>query len=247
MSKAAYASRFLRLNAALMTGAFALPLLAGAAMAQEIETIIVTAEKRAEDIQSVPIAVSAFTTKDLEERQITQFKDLQFATPNVNYTKSNFTASNFQIRGIGTQIFATDSEFGVAFNVDDVFYSTAPVDSAQFYDIQDVEVLRGPQSTLYGRGATGGAVNVTTARPQLDTSRPMAGRAMATTTPPKPAAWSISRSSTTRWAFASPATGCAMTASPRTSIPAPAMPMAATCGACAPRSAGSPATPPPST
>ncbi|HEX4271792.1 MAG TPA: TonB-dependent receptor plug domain-containing protein, partial [Rhizomicrobium sp.] len=151
------------LNALLMTSAFTLP-----AFAQEIETMIITAEKKAEDIQTVPIAVTAFSAQDLEDHQITQFKDLQFATPNVNYTKSNFTASNFQIRGIGTQIFATDSEFGVAFNVDDVFYSTAPVDSAQFYDIQDVEVLRGPQSTLYGRGATGGAVNVTTARPKLD-------------------------------------------------------------------------------
>ena len=155
--------RPISLGALLLTAAMAAP-----AFSQEIETVIVTAEKKAEDVQSVPIAVSAFTAQDLQDHQITQFKDLQFATPNVNYTKSNFTASNFQIRGIGTQIFATDSEFGVAFNVDDVFYSTAPVDSSQFYDIQDVEVLRGPQSTLYGRGATGGAVNVFTNRPKLD-------------------------------------------------------------------------------
>jgi len=148
--------------------ALLLPAMAGPAFAQAIETVIVTAEKRAEDVQSVPMAVSAFTPQDLAGHQITQFKDLQFATPSVNYTKNNFTASNFSIRGIGTQIISTDSEFGVAFNVDDVYYATAPVDSAQFYDIAEVEVLRGPQSTLYGRGATGGAVNVTTARPQLD-------------------------------------------------------------------------------
>jgi outer membrane receptor protein involved in Fe transport len=153
----------LALHAFLMTTALAAP-----ACAQEIETVIVSAEKKAEDVQTVPIAVSAFTSQDLQDHQIEQFKDLQFDTPNVNYTKTNFTASNFQIRGIGTQIISTDSEFGVAFNVDDVYYATPPVDSSQFYDLQDVEVLRGPQSTLYGRGATGGAVNVTTAKPNLD-------------------------------------------------------------------------------
>ena len=151
-------------KALLLTGVFVAP----AAFAQEIETVIITAEKRAADIQTVPIAVSAFGAQDLVERQIVQFKDLQFSTPNINYTKTNFTASNFQIRGIGTQIISTDSEFGVAFNIDDAYYATAPIDSAQFYDLADVEVLRGPQSTLYGRGATGGAVNVTTARPKLD-------------------------------------------------------------------------------
>jgi outer membrane receptor protein involved in Fe transport len=153
----------LAFKALLLSGVFAAPV-----FAQEIETVIITAEKRAADIQTVPIAVSAFGAQDLVERQIVQFKDLQFSTPNINYTKTNFTASNFQIRGIGTQIISTDSEFGVAFNIDDVYYATAPIDSAQFYDLADVEVLRGPQSTLYGRGATGGAVNVTTARPRLD-------------------------------------------------------------------------------
>jgi iron complex outermembrane receptor protein len=150
------------IGALLVTTAFTVPAFA------QIETVVVTAEKRAEDIQSVPIAVTAYSAKDLAAHQVNTFKDIQFSTPNVYYSKTNFTSSNFQIRGIGTQVISGDAESGIAFNIDDVFYEAAPVDSGQFYDIDRVEVLRGPQSTLYGRGATGGAVNVFSARPQLD-------------------------------------------------------------------------------
>lgn len=142
--------------------------LAAPAFAQ-IEEVVVTAQKKSEDIQTVPIAVTAFTSQDLAAHQIVQFKDLQFSEPSITYTKTNFTSSNFQIRGIGTQVISGDAESGVAFNIDDAFYAAAPVDSGEFYDIDRVEVLRGPQSTLYGRGATGGTVNVFTNRPQLDT------------------------------------------------------------------------------
>lgn len=135
----------------------------------EIEEVVVTAQKKSEDIQTVPIAVTAFTAEDLAAHQIVQFKDLQFSEPSITYTKTNFTSSNFQIRGIGTQVISGDAESGVAFNIDDAFYAAAPVDSGEFYDIERVEVLRGPQSTLYGRGATGGTVNVFTNKPQLDT------------------------------------------------------------------------------
>ena len=150
------------IGALLVTTAFTVPAFA------QIETVIVTAEKRAEDIQSVPIAVTAYTAADLAAHQVNGFKDIQFSTPNVYYSKTNFTGSNFQIRGIGTQVISGDAESGIAFNIDDVFYEAAPVDSGQFYDIESVQVLRGPQSTLYGRGATGGAVNVFSAKPKLD-------------------------------------------------------------------------------
>ena len=86
------------LGTLLMTTAFAVPALA------QIETVTVTAEKRVEDIQTVPIAVTAYNAEDIAAHQMTQFKDLQFSTPNVTYTKGNFTGSNFQIRGIGQTI-----------------------------------------------------------------------------------------------------------------------------------------------
>jgi outer membrane receptor protein involved in Fe transport len=150
------------LGAALLAGA-AMP-----ALAQSIETVNVTAEHRLEDLQTVPMAVSAFQAGDIAGRRIEGVRDIQFATPNVNFTKNNFTSSNFSIRGIGTQVISSDSEYGVAFNIDDVYYATPPIDSAQLYDMERIEVLRGPQSTLYGRGATGGAVNLFSAKPRLD-------------------------------------------------------------------------------
>jgi outer membrane receptor protein involved in Fe transport len=150
------------INAVLMTTAFAVPAYA------QIETVVVTAEKKAEDIQSVPIAVTAYSAQDLTAHQVAQFKDLQFSTPNVTYTKTNFTGTNFQIRGIGTTVISGDGESGVAFNSDDLFLANPGVDSGQFYDMDHVEILRGPQSTLYGRGATGGAVSYFSAKPKLD-------------------------------------------------------------------------------
>ncbi|HTO40384.1 MAG TPA: TonB-dependent receptor [Rhizomicrobium sp.] len=134
----------------------------------QIETVVVTAEKRSEDVQSVPIAVTAYSAEDLAAHQVNEFKDIQFSTPNVSYTKGNFTGSNFQIRGIGLTGVGYDAEAGVAVHQDDVFLVNPPLAEANFYDLERVEVLRGPQSTLYGRGATGGSVNIITAKPQLD-------------------------------------------------------------------------------
>ena len=133
----------------------------------QIETVVVTAEKRAEDVQTVPIAVTAYSSEDLKAHQVTEFKDLQFSTPNVSYTKGNFTGSNFQIRGIGITAVGYDAESGVAVHMDDVFLASPPLSEASFYDLERVEVLRGPQSKLFGRGATGGAVNIITKKPDL--------------------------------------------------------------------------------
>src|SRR3569833_594973 len=110
------------LTALLLAGA-ACAVLSPAALAQGIETVNVTAEHRLEDQQAVPMAVSAFQASDIEGRRIEGVRDIQFNTPNVNYTKNNFTSSNFSIRGIGSQVISSDSEYGVAFNVADVYYA----------------------------------------------------------------------------------------------------------------------------
>ncbi len=149
------------IGALLVTTAFTVPAYA------QIETVVVTAQKRAEDIQAVPISITAYTAQDLQAHQVEQFKDLVFSTPNVSYTKGNFTGSNFQIRGIGVTAVGYDAESGVAVHLDDIFLSAPPLAEATFYDLDRVEVLRGPQSTLYGRGATGGSVNIITAKPDL--------------------------------------------------------------------------------
>lgn len=148
-------------SALLLSTAIAAP-----AMAQ-IEEVIVTAQKRSEDIQTVPISITAFSSQDLKSHQVIQFKDLQFSTPSVSNTKGNFTGSNFQIRGIGITAVGFDSESGVAINFNDVFLAAPNIADAAFFDLERIEVLRGPQSTLYGRGATGGVVSVVAAKPDL--------------------------------------------------------------------------------
>lgn len=149
-------------SALLLSSAIAAPAFA------QIEEVVVTAQKKSEDAQTVPIAMSALSDRDLKEHQVAQFQDLQFSTPNVSYTKGNFTGSDFQIRGIGITAVGWDSESGVAINFDDIYLSAPPLAESAFYDLDRIEVLRGPQSTLYGRGATGGVVSVYSAKPDLE-------------------------------------------------------------------------------
>ncbi|HEY6578581.1 MAG TPA: TonB-dependent receptor plug domain-containing protein [Rhizomicrobium sp.] len=150
-------------NALLLSSAFAAPAFA------QIEEVVVTAQKRAQDIQTVPISITAYSAQDLAAHQIEQFKDLQFSTPSVTYTKGNFTGSDFSIRGIGESVVSGDAEAGVATDVNDVYLLDPLLAESTFYDLQRVEVLRGPQSTLYGRGAIGGVVNLITETPDLTT------------------------------------------------------------------------------
>ncbi|HUO91216.1 MAG TPA: TonB-dependent receptor plug domain-containing protein [Rhizomicrobium sp.] len=146
-------------SALLMSTAFTAPAFA------QIETVVVTAERKAEDIQTVPVAVTALTGSDLKAKQVNSFRDLQFHVPSVTYTKSNFGGAQFQIRGITTQ-------FGlgaaIAQNENDIYLEAPALVTGQYYDVDRVEVSRGPQSTSYGRAATGGAVNIITTKPNLD-------------------------------------------------------------------------------
>ncbi|HEY1721335.1 MAG TPA: TonB-dependent receptor [Magnetospirillaceae bacterium] len=145
----------------LLTTALAAPAFA------QVEEVVVTAQKRAEDVQTVPIAISAYSGEDLKAHQIDQFKDLQFNAPNTTYTAGNFGGADFQIRGIGITAVGYDSESGVAINQNDVYLADPQITEGSFYDLADLEVLAGPQTTLYGRGATGGAINVNFAKPDL--------------------------------------------------------------------------------
>ena len=124
-----------------------------------------TAERKAEDIQTVPIAVTALTGADLKAKQVDSSRDLQFHVPSVTCTKTQFGGAQFQIRGITTQ-------FGlgaaIAQNQNDIYLEAPALVNGQYFDVDRVEVARGPQSTSYGRAATGGAVNIITSKPNLD-------------------------------------------------------------------------------
>jgi len=134
----------------------------------QLEEVIVTAQKRSESIQDVPIAITAFDEEALRDRQITGFGDLRFSAPNVNYNKGNFTDSNFQIRGVGTNLVAASADAGVGVHVNEVPVFSPRLFETEYYDVAQVAVLRGPQGTLYGRNSTGGAANMVTRRAHGD-------------------------------------------------------------------------------
>ncbi|HUJ03953.1 MAG TPA: TonB-dependent receptor, partial [Rhizomicrobium sp.] len=135
------------------------------AAASNVETVIVTSSKIKGDIQTVPIAITALSQEQLTSRQIAGGPDLVKEVPNLTFSKTNFTGYNIEIRGIGTQAISvtTDPAVAVAFN--DTPFIRNHFFEQEFYDVAQVEVLRGPQGTLYGRNATAGVVNVVSAKP----------------------------------------------------------------------------------
>ncbi|HEX5776943.1 MAG TPA: TonB-dependent receptor, partial [Caulobacteraceae bacterium] len=134
----------------------------------EVEALVVTAQKREEAIQDVPIAISAFTQKDLEAQKIEGGFDLLKAIPNVTFSKSNFSSYNFSIRGVGTKAISATTDPGVAVAFNNTTLIQNRLFEQEYFDIERVEVLRGPQGTLYGRNATSGVINVITAKPDLN-------------------------------------------------------------------------------
>ena len=131
-----------------------------------VETVTVTSSKLGgADVQSIPIAITALSQEQLTASQTTGGPDLIRQVPNLNFSKTNFTGYNIQIRGIGTQAISvtTDPAVAVAFN--DTPFIRNHFFEQEFYDVGQVQVARGPQGTLYGRNATAGVVNVVSARP----------------------------------------------------------------------------------
>nr|WP_314429031.1 TonB-dependent receptor [uncultured Brevundimonas sp.] len=132
----------------------------GADQATAVDDIIVTAQKREESIQDVPIAVSAFSAENLDALKIEGGSELVRAIPNVTFSKANFSMYNFSIRGIGTKAISASSDPAVAVSFNNSPLIRNRLFEQEYLDVQRVEVLRGPQGTLYGRNATGGVVNM---------------------------------------------------------------------------------------
>jgi iron complex outermembrane recepter protein len=146
---------------------FALATHSAAAAPSAIEEVVVTAQRTEQSLQEVPIAVSAFSGAMLEEKQILSTSDLQLNAPNVSFTATNFGGASFSIRGIGNLVIAASGENGVSIHQNQIAVPTN-LPAAEFYDLDRVEILRGPQGTLFGRNATGGAVNMVTTMPDME-------------------------------------------------------------------------------
>lgn len=132
-----------------------------------VTEIIVTAQKRAQALQDVPIAISAISSDSLGETGIRSTNDLAVAVPGLNVTRTT-EAVNFTLRGIGTQGGSTGQDSAIATFVDGIYMPSMAGSNFALANIERVEVLKGPQGTLYGRNATGGAVNVITKDPSFD-------------------------------------------------------------------------------
>ena len=141
------------------------------AFAQEnyIEDVIVTAEKRSESIQDISQSVSALTDSDLDSKNITSFVDLSGIVPGVTVAKNEGYKTVISIRGVGNETnqnaIAAPS---VAFHMDGIFIASPFSLQTDFVDIDRIEVLRGPQGTLFGQNSTGGAINVISKKPTTD-------------------------------------------------------------------------------
>ena len=144
--------------------ALAAAALAGPAVAQQataVEEVIVTAQRSSQNLQQVPLAVTGYSGAFLEKSKIEDFNDLRTRTPSLTFEQFAPGQPRYTIRGIG-------GGGGVAVFVDDVYMGQPSMSSVEFVDLERVEVLRGPQGTLFGRNATGGAIAFFTEKPGSD-------------------------------------------------------------------------------
>ncbi len=125
-----------------------------------LDEILVTAERRSENVQKVGGSISVISSEDLVTRNVNTVSDLQYLTPSLQVTPQFGSGQPvFQIRGVGLTDYGSNNAPAVGIYLDEVAYPVPFATNGLMYDVQRVEVLRGPQGTLYGRNTTGGAIN----------------------------------------------------------------------------------------
>ncbi len=172
--KTSFAVSRLALASAISSASlFAVPAVAqtaddGADATEDENIIIVTAQRREQDLQKVPAAVTAFSAEQLQGRQISDTNDLQNQIPNVVISTGTGTSSSARIyfRGVGEDESRGAIDPAVGIYIDDVYLGRTVGSLVDLLDIEQVEVLRGPQGTLYGRNTNGGAIKITSVAPQ---------------------------------------------------------------------------------
>jgi iron complex outermembrane receptor protein len=163
-----------RIIAGVVVGAVA-TLTAGRALAAEaatVDTVIVTARLRVEDAQSVPGGLSVVGAETLQKTGTYSASQITQLVPNLNYSSPNPRNTSLTIRGLGSSVVAIAQsndglEPGVGFYVDQVYHARPATAAFDFLDVERVEVLRGPQGTLFGKNTTAGAINITTKAPSF--------------------------------------------------------------------------------
>ena len=131
--------------------------------------IVVTATRRAQNLRDIPASISAIGSAALQQRAISNIVDLNATVPGLQISPNN-TDVTVTIRGVGHALFSPSAENSVALHLDGVYLSRPSAALSAFFDVERVEVLRGPQGSLYGRNATGGAINIISVAPSAETS-----------------------------------------------------------------------------
>ena len=146
--------------------------------ATQLDVVTVTAQRREEALQQTPVTITALSAEQLEHNQVMRIDDLKFSVPNVVIEPNTVTSSGAKIylRGVGTDdsLFTTDP--AVAIYIDDVYIPRQTGAMFDLYDVERIEVLRGPQGTLYGRNATGGAIRYITKKPNGESRGEVSGQ-----------------------------------------------------------------------
>lgn len=145
-------------------------LIAAPGLAQDavIEEIVVTSQKREQSLQDVPLSVAAFSGDYIQEAGIKDVRDLSGMTPGLSIKSRGETEGSVFIRGIGSQAPGIGADPAVGIFIDGVSASRGTNATAAFFDVERVEVVKGPQGTLFGRNASAGAISIITKRPDFD-------------------------------------------------------------------------------
>lgn len=160
-------------RAALLLGAvttlispeFAIAQDAAGASSGGLEEIVVTARKREENLQSAPVSVAALSGDALEKAGIDEFSEIASRVPGFTLNPDNVSEPNIFLRGIGTDIESAASNAAIGFFLNDVYLPRAQGTAIELFDLERVEIVRGPQGTLYGKNVVGGAINFITRKP----------------------------------------------------------------------------------
>lgn len=140
----------------------------GLATAAALEEIVVTAERRTQSQQDVPLSITTITGDSVGASGISEIRDIALKTPNLSITSFSIAEPQLFLRGVGTTSDSAGSDPTVSMFVDDVYIARAGGGSSDLFDLDRIEVLRGPQGTLYGRNATGGAISMFTKKPSQE-------------------------------------------------------------------------------
>lgn len=153
-----------------LPAAIMLSTLAGTAHSAALEEVLVTAEKKSASIQDVPMSVSAIAGDDVGMGKVTEMNDVAVKTPGMSFKQFNIGEPRVYIRGIGNSSDSAASDSAVGIFIDEIYIGRSGGTGFDLFDLERIEVLKGPQGTLYGKNTNGGAINFITTRPDFEPS-----------------------------------------------------------------------------